>query len=41
MGDDDLDLLHVGHHCGMTTDIATGLSRASARRIVAAQNAKH
>ena len=24
MGDDDLDLLHVGHHRGMTTDIATG-----------------
>jgi hypothetical protein len=24
MGDDDLDLLHVGHYRGMTTDVATG-----------------
>jgi hypothetical protein len=31
MGDDDLDLLHVGHCRGMTTDAATGLSRATAR----------
>ena len=31
MGDDDLDLLHVGHYRGMTTDAATGLSRATAR----------
>ena len=30
MGDDDLDLLHVGHYRGMTTDVATGLSRATA-----------
>jgi hypothetical protein len=30
MGDDDLDLLHVGHCRGMTTDVATGLSRATA-----------
>jgi hypothetical protein len=25
MGDDDFDLLHVGHYRGMTTDLATGL----------------
>ncbi len=31
MGDDDLDLLHVGHHRAMTTDLATGLPRATAR----------
>jgi hypothetical protein len=31
MGDDDLDLLHVGHYRAMTTDVATGLSRATAR----------
>jgi hypothetical protein len=30
MGDDDLDLLHVGHYRGMTTGVATGLSRATA-----------
>jgi hypothetical protein len=24
MGDDDLDLAHVGHYRGMTTDVATG-----------------
>jgi hypothetical protein len=30
MGDDDLDLLHTGHCRGMTTDAATGLSRATA-----------
>jgi len=29
MGDDDLDLAHVGHYRGMTTDVATGLSRAT------------
>ena len=32
MGDDDLDLLHVGHYRGMTTDVATGLSRATAQQ---------
>jgi hypothetical protein len=26
MGDDDFDLLHVGHYRGMTTGFATGLS---------------
>jgi hypothetical protein len=31
MGDDDLDFLHVGHCRGMTTDVATGLSGATAR----------
>ena len=30
MGDDDLDLLHAGHHRAMTTDLATGLPRATA-----------
>ena len=29
MGDDDLDLLHAGQYRGMTTDVATGLSRAA------------
>ena len=29
MGDDDLNLFHVGHHRGMTTDAAPGLSRAN------------
>jgi hypothetical protein len=29
MGDDDPDLAHVGHYRGMTTDVATGLSRAT------------
>jgi hypothetical protein len=29
MGDDDLDLPHVGHYRGMATDIGTGLSRAT------------
>jgi len=24
MGDDDLDLRHVGHYRGMTTDLANG-----------------
>ena len=28
MGDDDLDLPHVGHRRRMTTDVAMGLSRA-------------
>ena len=27
MGDDDLDLLHAGQYRGMTTGVATGLSR--------------
>jgi hypothetical protein len=31
VGDDDLDLLHTGHCRGMATDVATGLSRATAR----------
>ena len=31
MGDDDLDLLHVGHCRGMTTDVATGLPRDQAQ----------
>jgi hypothetical protein len=31
MGDDDLDLLHVGHYRGMTTGVTTGLSGATAR----------
>jgi hypothetical protein len=31
VGDDDLDLLHTGHCRGMTTGVATGLSRATAR----------
>jgi hypothetical protein len=34
MGDDDLDLLHTGHCRGMTTNVATGLSRATARLTV-------
>jgi hypothetical protein len=31
MGNDDLDLLHTGDYRRMTTDVATGLSRATAR----------
>jgi hypothetical protein len=31
MGDNDFDLLHIGHYRGMTTDVATGLSRATLR----------
>jgi hypothetical protein len=34
MGDDDLDFLHVGHYRRMTTDVATGLSRATARLVI-------
>ena len=33
MGDDDLDLLHAGHYREMTTDVATGLSRATVRSV--------
>jgi hypothetical protein len=32
MGDDDLDFLHAGDYRRTTTDVATGLSRASAVR---------
>jgi len=42
MGDDDLDLLHAGHHCGMTTDVANGLvacDRAQQRDGSAARHA--
>ena len=31
MSDDDLDLLHAGHYHWMTTDVASGLSRATVR----------
>jgi hypothetical protein len=31
MGDDDLDLFQAGQYRGMTTDVAPGLSRATAR----------
>ena len=34
MGDDDLDLLHVGHHRGMTTDVA-GVYRVRLRTLTA------
>jgi hypothetical protein len=30
LGDDDLDLFHVGQYREMTSDVATGLSRATA-----------
>jgi len=32
MGDDDLDLLHVGHYRGMTTDVATSYLKPSGLR---------
>jgi len=31
MGDDDLDVLHVGHYRGMIIDVATGISRVRLR----------
>ncbi len=34
MGHDHLDFIHVGHHRGMTTDVATDLSRPSDYRQV-------
>ena len=39
VGDDDLDLFHTGHCRGMTTDVATGLSRATARLTASATRA--